>query len=119
MSLLPFQHIRYSIDPTNYIYFCAIDFFMIITYNSFRSINTLNVYEFFFWKGGSRMAFSYKPQVPLAIKHGMTKSFINELAKNRITKSYWEECSSSKKIISKENMAILKEMARGGNDRKS
>lgn len=65
------------------------------------------------------MAFSYKPQVPLAIKHGMTKPFINELAKNRITKSYWEECSSSKKIISKENMAILKEMARGENDRKS
>lgn len=56
---------------------------------------------------------AYKLQMPLIIKRGMFKLFIEELSKNRITKSYWEECSSSKKIISKENMAILKEMARG------
>lgn len=59
------------------------------------------------------MAFIYKPQVPLTIKQGMTKDFIKELSNHRISKSYWDECASSRKPISKENMEILKKMARG------
>lgn len=64
-------------------------------------------------KGGSRMAFVYKTQTPLIIKKGMTKDFIKELSNHRISKSYWDECASSRKPISKENMEILKKMARG------
>lgn len=59
------------------------------------------------------MAFIYKPQTPLTIKPNMTKDFIKELSNHRIPKSYWDECASSRKPISKENMEILKKMARG------
>ena len=59
------------------------------------------------------MAFVDKPQASLTIKRGMTKDFIKELSNHRISKSYWKECASSKKPISKENMELLKKMARG------
>lgn len=64
-------------------------------------------------EGGSHMAFIYKPQTPLTIKPNKTKDFIKELSNHRISKSYWDECASSRKPISKKNMEILKKMARG------
>lgn len=59
------------------------------------------------------MSLSYKPQAPLMIKRGMTKGFMKELSNHRTSKSYWDECAPSRKPISKENMEMLKKMARG------
>ena len=52
------------------------------------------------------------PQIPFIIKPEMTRDFIKELSNHKISKNYWEECASSKQPISKEDMEMLKKMAR-------
>lgn len=62
------------------------------------------------------MAITYKPQVPLIIKPGMTKAFADALVSENRPKNYWEECKKTvEKINSLDRSAIekLNRMARG------
>ncbi len=61
------------------------------------------------------MAITYKPQVPLIIKPGMTKAFADALVSENRHKNYWEECKKTvEKINSLDRSAIekLNRMAR-------
>ncbi len=54
-----------------------------------------------------------KPQEAMMITQGMTKAFIDLLASQKHSKTYWNECMSAKKNISSANMDKLKEMCNG------
>ena len=54
-----------------------------------------------------------KPKEALMITQGMTKAFIDLLVSQKRSKTYWDECSSTKKNISSSTMDRLKEMCNG------
>lgn len=54
-----------------------------------------------------------KPQEAMIITQGMTKAFIELLASQKRSETYWNECLSTKKNISSSNMDKLKEMCNG------
>jgi len=54
-----------------------------------------------------------KPQEAMMVTQGMTKAFIDLLASQKCSKSYWDECLSTKKDISSSDMDKLKEMCNG------
>jgi hypothetical protein len=59
------------------------------------------------------MAAINKPQKAVIITKGMTKAFVETLVAHKQPKSYWNECSSTKKSISSSNMDKLKKLCNG------
>lgn len=51
-----------------------------------------------------------KPQEAMIITKGMTKAFIDVLQSQKLPKSYWSECTSTKRDISSSKMEKMKEM---------
>ena len=64
-------------------------------------------------KGGEMMAAINKPQESMIIARGMTKAFVELLASEKRPKTYWDDCSSTKKTVSSSTMNKLKEMCNG------
>ena len=54
-----------------------------------------------------------KPQEAMIITQGMTKSFVDLLVSQKCSKTYWNECLSTKKNISSSTMDKLKAMCNG------
>ncbi len=61
-------------------------------------------------KEGLDMSTISKPQEAIVVAKGMTKAFMDLLASQKISESYWEECSHSNKNLSNEEIEILKRM---------
>lgn len=54
-----------------------------------------------------------KPQEAMIIAQGMTKAFIDLLASQKHSETYWNECLSTNRKLSSSNMDKLKEMCNG------
>jgi hypothetical protein len=54
-----------------------------------------------------------KPQESMVVTQGMTKAFIDVLASQNHSKTYWDECVSTKKSVPSSVMDKLKEMCNG------
>lgn len=57
-----------------------------------------------------------KPQESMIIAQGMTKAFIDLLVTQKYSRTYWNECISTKKNIPSSAMDKLKEMCNGENN---
>jgi hypothetical protein len=54
-----------------------------------------------------------KPQEAMIIAQGMTRAFVEALVTQKQSKTYWNECSSTKRSISSSNMDKLKKICNG------
>lgn len=54
-----------------------------------------------------------KPKEAMMVTQGMTKAFIDALAAQRCSRTYWGECLGTKKSISSSAMDKLKEICNG------
>lgn len=54
-----------------------------------------------------------KPQAAMMVTQGMTKAFVDLLASQKRSATYWNDCKSTKKDVSSSTMDKLKEMCNG------